>query len=316
MLTIYLIYMTLTDMIPFNYHHLYYFYVIAKEGSISKATHQLHLAQPTLSTQLKQFENFLNVKLFIRENRNLILTEEGHRVLEYAKMIFDIGRELKDRMVDLNKKGRLRIQIGVPNSIPKTIIEALLSHLLNIHPTVFLVVTEDKINKLIKDLDNHELDLILTDTPFQSPGTKEIKNHFIGKIPIVFCVHPKLSRRFKNMPKDLNGAAMLLPASSRQIFQTLQEYFIENNIEPNIVGEIEDIEIVRRLALRGVGVAPLNLLTALRGPSKEKLVVLNRSSKQTIFENFYLITKTRKIIHPLVEKLIRDFRIEKFITKI
>ena len=109
---------------------------------------------------------------------------------------------------------------------------------------------------------------------------------------------------------------MILPAASRQIFQTLQEYFIENKIEPNIIGEIEDIEIVRRLALRGVGVAPLNLLTALKGPSKEKLVVLNRSSKQTIFENFYLITKTRKIIHPLVEKLIRDFRIEKFITKI
>ena len=103
-------------MIPFNYHHLYYFYVIAKEGSISKATQQLRLAQPTLSSQLKQFENFLNVKLFIRENRNLILTEEGHRVLEYAKMIFDIGRELKDRMVDLNHKGRIRIQIGVLRS--------------------------------------------------------------------------------------------------------------------------------------------------------------------------------------------------------
>ena len=137
-------------MIPFNYHHLYYFYIIAKEGSISKATQKLSLAQPTLSAQLKQFESFLNVKLFIRENRKLILTEEGHRVLEYAKMIFDIGRELKDRMVDLNKKGRIRIQIGVPNSIPKSIIEALLSHLLNINPTVFLVVKENTIDKITK----------------------------------------------------------------------------------------------------------------------------------------------------------------------
>ena len=304
-------------MIPFNYHHLYYFYVIAKEGSISKATQQLRLAQPTLSSQLKQFENFLNVKLFIRENRNLILTEEGRRVLEYAKMIFDIGRELKDRMVDLNHKGRIRIQIGVLNSLPKTITETLLNYLLNIDPTVFLIVKEDKINKLIQDLHDHELDLVLTDTPFQLPETKEIKNHFIGKIPIVFCVHPKLSKRFKNIPKDLNGAPLLLPASSRQIFQTLQEYFTENNIEPNIIGEIEDVEVVRRLVLRGLGVAPLNLLTALKGPSKQKLIILNKASKQTIFENFYLITKTRKVTHPLVEKLLKDFRIEKFIaTKI
>ena len=238
-------------------------------------------------------------------------------MLEYAKMIFDIGRELKDRMVDLNHKGRIRIQIGVLNSLPKTIIETLLNYLLNIDPTVFLIVKEDKINKLIQDLHDHELDLVLTDTPFQLPETKEIKNHFIGKIPIVFCVHPKLSKRFKNIPKDLNGAPLLLPASSRQIFQTLQEYFTENNIEPNIIGEIEDVEVVRRLVLRGLGVAPLNLLTALKGPSKQKLVILNKASKQTIFENFYLITKTRKVTHPLVEKLLKDFRIEKFIaTKI
>ena len=99
-------------MIPFNYHHLYYFYVIAQEGSIVKATKQLNLAQPTLSAQLKQFENFLNVQLFIRENRRLVLTEEGHRVLSYARMIFDIGQELKDRMVDLSHKDRIHLNIG------------------------------------------------------------------------------------------------------------------------------------------------------------------------------------------------------------
>ncbi|MDD3151133.1 MAG: LysR family transcriptional regulator, partial [Candidatus Gastranaerophilales bacterium] len=113
-------------MIPFNYHHLYYFYVIAQEGSIAKATEQLRLAQPTLSAQLKQFENFLNVKLFIRENRKLILTEEGHKVLSYAKLIFDIGQELRERMVDLTDKGRPRIHIGVSNFVPKTIIDLLL----------------------------------------------------------------------------------------------------------------------------------------------------------------------------------------------
>ena len=102
-------------MIPFNYHHLYYFYVIAQEGSITKASKQLRLAQPTLSTQLKQFEVFLDVKLFDREKRKLTLSEEGQRFLSYAKMIFDIGQELKDRIGHLPYKDRVEIKIGISN---------------------------------------------------------------------------------------------------------------------------------------------------------------------------------------------------------
>ena len=95
-------------MIPLNYHHLYYFYVIAKEGSVSKAAKTLRLAQPTLSAQLKQFESFLDKKLFERENRKLKLTEDGHRILGYAKSIFDLGQELMDHVGDLSQKGRDR----------------------------------------------------------------------------------------------------------------------------------------------------------------------------------------------------------------
>jgi len=301
-------------MIPFNYHHLYYFYIIAKEGSISKATYKLRLAQPTLSAQLKQFETFLNAKLFIRENRNLTLTEEGHQVLAYAKMIFDIGKELKDRMVDLSHtKGRTRIQLGVTNSMPKTITETMLNYLLRINPNIYISLIKDQSKKLLQDLDDHVIDLILSDAPHHSYKGKEIKSHSIGKIPIVFCAHSKISKKFKKIPQDLNGAPMFLPSSSRPIFQTLQEYFLNNNIEPNILGEIEDVEIVRRLVLRGYGVAALNLLTVLKAPAKEKLIVLKNHSKDIIYENFYLITKNRKMPHPLVEKLLKDFHIEKFI---
>lgn len=297
-------------MIPFNYHHLYYFYVIAQEGSIARATGQLNLSQPTLSTQLKQFESFLNVKLFIRENRRLVLTEEGHRVLSYAKMIFDIGQELKDRMVDLSHKGRMHLSIGITNFVPKTVAEMLLDHILKINPNTYIKLEKDKMPKLVQDLDDHIIDLILTDTPFETSMGAGFNIKLVGKIPIVFCAHPSLAKKVKNYPKDMNNMPLILPAAPRQIFYTLKEYLYEHHIEPRIVGEIQDIEVVRRLALRKYGIAALNLLTVREAPAIQKLIILNKGTKNAIFEKVYLITKERKQPHPLVENIIKEFNIE------
>ncbi len=300
-------------MIPFNYHHLYYFYVIAQEGSIAKATQILHLAQPTLSAQLKQFERFLRTQLFLRENKKLVLTDEGRQVLAYAKTIFDIGQELKNRMVDLSFKGRLKIQIGITNFVPKTIVDVLLDYMIKVEPTVYIQLEKDNMKKLIQDLDDHLLDLVLTDTPFESNLGADIQNKFLGKIPIVFCAHPNLAKKIKKFPQDLNGLPMLLPAAPRQMFYELKEYFYKNNIKPEVVGEIQDLETVRRLALRGHGIAPINLLTIQGAPSKQKLVILNKPSQHSLHDNIYLITKRRKVPHPLTDKILKSFHLEDYI---
>src|SRR3989338_3195028 len=127
-------------MIPFNYHHLYYFYTIAKIGSISKASETLRVGQPALSFQLKLFE---------REGRKITLTESGRYVLSYATEIFDIGMELMDGLGDRSQKGRLKIQIGDSSFIPKTAVTALLNFLLKIEPEVYISVREDKTELLI-----------------------------------------------------------------------------------------------------------------------------------------------------------------------
>lgn len=297
-------------MIPFNYHHLYYFYVIAQEGSIAKATKQLRLAQPTLSAQLKQFENFLNVKLFIRENRKLILTEEGHKVLSYAKMIFDIGQELKDRMVDLTYKGRSHIHIGISNYVPKTMVDLFLNFVLEQFPDTYIHLEKNKMDKLIRDLEDHILDIILTDTPFETALGGRIENKFIGKIPMVFCAHAQLVKKIKRFPKDLNGQPMILPSAPRQIAHALKEFLYENDIKPKIVGEIEDVETIRRLALRGYGVAAINQLTIKEAPGRQKLSILNKSYKHTIYEKVYIIKRKRKETPPLIDFIWNNFKLK------
>lgn len=297
-------------MIPFNYHHLYYFYVIAQKGSIVEATKDLRLAQPTLSAQLKQFERFLNRPLFVRDKKRLVLTEEGHRVLAYAKMIFEIGQEMKDRVVDLSYKGSVRIQIGVPNFVPKTIVDQLLDFILKTDPKAFIVLKEDHLDHLVDHLRDHFLDLILTDVPMEGQVRGDFQNYLVGKIPVVFCAHPDVARKIRKFPRDLQEVPMILPAAPARLFLMIREYLIENNIDPHIVGEIQDVELVRRLVLKGAGVAPLNELTVKAAPAKGKLIILNPVKQTGLMENVYLIVRKRKMIHPLVEKIVKDFRIK------
>lgn len=294
-------------MIPFNYHHLYYFYIIAQKGSITAATKELRLAQPTLSAQLKEFEQFLGVELFIRENRKLILTEEGHKILSYATMIFDIGQELKDRMVDLTNKGRPQIRIGISNFIPMTIVDIFLKFILKHFPDAYVHLEKNSMDQLNHHLNDHLLDIILTDTPFETPVDNNFQHKFIGKIPFVFCAHPSLAKTIKRFPKDLNKHRLILPAAPQQIGYLLKEFLYEHHIEPTILGEIQDSETVRRLALGGYGVAALNALSVKEGPSAEKLVILNERSKHQIYETVYLIVKKRKQPTPIVEHIMEKF---------
>ena len=296
-------------MIPLNYHHLYYFYTIAKLGSISKACEELKLAQPTVSSQLKQFENYLNLKLFEREGKRLVLTDEGRYILSYAAEIFDTGRELIDRLGHLSQKGRLKIQVGVSILVPRAVVDALLKFILTSQPEAYLSVSEDKTEVMIENLKNHQLDFVLTDSLVQSLAKGELENHLLAKIPVVFCAHSSMARKHKKLPHDLDGAPMILPTTQSQVYQSVQEYFILHKIKPYVIAEIQDVELVRRLVLTGIAIAPLNQFTVTQAPSKEPLVILGRGSKGSIFDNIYLLFKQRKRNHPILSQIIDRFKL-------
>lgn len=295
-------------MIPFNYHHLYYFYIVATEGSVSKAAQKLLLAQPTLSAQLKQFEQFLDVSLFDREGKKLILTEEGSNILSYAKSIFDLGKELSDTLKDHSEKGRIKLQIGVASFIPKTFIDQIIKFVLNKEPNIYLNLVENHIDELILQLKNHKLDFIFNDFPHLAPTEEGIENSLIGKIPVIFCANKQLAKKYPKIPEDLNKAPLYLPTAQSQTFHQLEEFFLENKIQPHIMGEIQDIELVRRLVLEGYGIAPLNRLTAMEAPSSRQLVQLKMKKELNIYESIYLIRKKRKKPHPILEIILNQFK--------
>lgn len=293
-------------MIPFNYHHLYYFYTIARHESVSRAAKELHLSQPALSYQLKKLEDYLDVKLFERKERKLVLTSEGHLALSYAKQIFELGKEFTDSLSDRSQKGRIKIQIGVLNSIPKNTVNSLIKLILKMEPTAHIQLHEDTFARMIMNLKDHLLDLILADMPFQASFEEGIQSHPAAKTPIVFCALPKFAKKYKKIPRDLENAPMIFPTADSRAFHSVREYLASNGVTPRIVAEVQDIELARLMALEGLGIVPLNAKMPL-GTGKKKLTVLDPPSKHPLHDSLYIISKQRKNPHPLLAQIIQKF---------
>ncbi len=296
-------------MIPLNFHHLYYFYVIGQTGSVSKAAEKLRLGQPTLSSQLKQFEDHLGRKLFDREGRKMTLTEDGRLVLSYAAPIFDLGKELADTLNDKVSAKKLRLQMGVSDFTPKSYTDALCRFVLQKNPGTYISIQEKDQDRMLEELNSHVLDLILTDAPHRTALVDGIESHLISKIPVVFCGAPAMTRRIKKL-SDMNNVPMILPTSDSQAHHAVQDFFAENKLTPPIVAEIQDVEVVRRLVLAGHGIAPINAYTVKTAPSHEKIKVIDIRMPRIIYDTAYILIKKRQRPHPLKETILRNFRLE------
>ncbi len=296
-------------MIPINYHHLFYFHAIAKAGTISKASETLFLAQPTLSAQLSQLEKALGRRLFDRKNQRLHLTDDGRMVLDYAESIFRMGQELQDTLKDRPVSGRLEIQLGVLSGTPHAYGHALLEFVLKEFPKAHIDAREGGMDDLVLDLREQRLDAILTDVSVRTPEHDVIDNHLVGKIPIVFTASPALAKRYKRIPQDLDGAPLILPSLPRQAYHHIQDLLTEWKVAPNVVAEVQDVELARRLAASGHGIAPINSFTASVNMPKGALVVLGAGKPLGLYESVFLVTRKRKWPNLILERMLKKFRI-------
>ncbi|MBI4248819.1 MAG: LysR family transcriptional regulator [Elusimicrobia bacterium] len=295
-------------MIPLNYHHLYYFYVVATEGSIVKAKEKLLLAQPTISGQLRELESQLGRPLFERKKQRLHLTEEGRFVLGYAQRIFDLGMEMADSLKDRPPEGRLRAQIGLVTGTPRAIAQTLVDHLFAAFPQAHLTVREDNLGDLEEELRAHRLDLILSDTPPSGEADEEFISRLAGRVPVALAAAPKLARRLGPLPQALDGAPMILPAQPSQVYHQLLDLFARWKVKPDVVAEVQDVELARRLAVAGRGVVPLNRETLKDRHSAGMLVALP-SKPLGVHESVYLIARQRRWLNPLAERALNSFRL-------
>jgi LysR family transcriptional activator of nhaA len=282
-----------------NYHHLHYFWTVAKEGSIARACQKLNLAQPTISGQLRQLEESIGEKLFVKSGRSLALTDTGQVVYGYAEEIFSTGRELLDVLRGRPRGRPIRFLVGVSDVMPKLIVFRTLQAVLKMPEAVQLVCYEDTPDGLLLKLTNHGLDMILTDTPVTSYGRTRTFNHDLGSCGITFCAVPSLAVRIRrNFPASLDGAPFLLPIEGSGLRRSLENWFDLQRIRPSIVGEFQDTALLKVFGQAGAGIFAVP--TAMENEARAQYHVSSVGRTDEIVAHFYAVSVERRLKHPCV----------------
>jgi LysR family transcriptional activator of nhaA len=280
-----------------NYHHLLYFWMVAKKGSIARACEELRLAQPTISEQLRVLGENLGEKLFARQGRRLVLTETGQVVYRYADEIFALGSELTDVVKGRPRHRPMRLVVGVSDLIPKLIAYRILEPALAMKGGVQIECYEDTPQKLLLSLSAHELDLVLTDAPSYAAGRVRVFNHLLGSSGVALFASPKLASIYrKRFPDSLTAAPFLLPATNTALRQIMDQWFEAHSIRPRIVGEFQDIALLAAFGQAGAGIfaGPVAFEREVRNRYRvAKLGLLG-----TTVTEYYVISAERKIKHP------------------
>lgn len=282
-----------------NYHHLLYFWTVAKEGSITRACEKLHLAQPTISGQLKKLEESLGEKLYQRVGRELVLTDVGRTVFRYADEIFSIGNELVDTLKGRPTGRPLRLNVGVPDVLPKLIAFHLLEPALHLDERVRIICREGPMEQLLSQLATHELDVVFSDSPAGSMVRIRAFNHALGECGLGIFGRPELCRQYgDNLPESVNGAPFLLPAENTAMRRSLDQWFNATEIQPEVIGEIDDTALAKVFAEAGIGfiTAPL----AIQNQIEEQYGLQLLTEMPGAVERFYAITVERRLRHPAV----------------
>ena len=282
-----------------NYHHLLYFYTVAKEGSVSRAASVLRLAQPTLSGQIRKLEEAFDEKLFQRSGRHLVLTEMGRVVYRYAEEIFTIGRELTDTLRGRPTGRPGKLSIGVADVVPKLITHRLLEVALALPEPVQIVCHEGKSDRLLADLAVHGYDLVITDAPLQPHLNVKAYNHPLGDCAVTFFATRSLAQAHgRRFPQSLDGAPMLLPTSNTTLRRSLDQWFQDHDIRPLVVAEFEDSALLKAFGQHGHGIFPAPAV--LESEIRKQYGVRAIGTADGVVERFFAISVERRIKHPAV----------------
>jgi LysR family transcriptional activator of nhaA len=282
-----------------NYHHLLYFWTVAKEGGVSAAAEALHVAQPTVSAQIRALERSLGQKLFERHGRHLALSTRGEAVFRYADEIFSLGRELLQTVKGEPQAAPRRFRVGVSDALPKITTYRLLEPALVIQPAFRLHVRIDKTERLLGELAIHALDLVIADAPMTPSLRVRAFNHLLGETSVSIFGSAELARAARRgFPGSLHGAPMLLQTSNTAVRQSLDQWFDVHRIEPHVVGEVEDMAMLQTLGEHGLGLfaAP----SVVRNEICRRYHVSCVGELEKVREKFYAISVERRITHPAV----------------
>ena len=287
---------------PFNYKHLYYFWVVAKEGGISKAAQKLDMAVQTVSAQVRELEKELGCELLKPAGRGLALTEAGMAAMQQADQIFQLGEGLPNLVRDAASTPGVRLWVGISDGLPKLVVHRLLQPIIS-EPRLRLLCLEGQFNDLLGNLALHKLDMVISDRAAPSNPNIKLYSHALGTSNIAwYGTDAVLSKSAKTFPHNLAELPVLLPTTHTAMRDRLEHWFEQHHLKPKIVGEFEDSALLKTFGASGMGVFPAAESVQEELISHYAVKCMGRSVGVT--EHFYAIGTEKKVQHPLVQRLL------------
>jgi len=297
-----------------NYHHLYYFWSVARDESVSRAGERLSLAPSTISAQVGKLEEMLGNKLFRRVGRNLELTDMGKIVFRYADEIFVLGREMLDTVQGRPISGPLRLVVGIVDALPKLVVRKLLKPALQLPEQIHLTCHEGKEEQLLAELSVHGLDIVLTDTPVKPGLSIKAYSHRLGECGVSFFAADQLVGGLQGaFPRSLDGMPMLLPSPMSSLRGSLDQWFDSIDIRPRIIGEFDDQALLKVFGQAGDGFFAAPTIIEMEVCRQHDVQVIGRSD--VVREQFYAISVERVIKHPAVAAIQKAASKSIFVSK-
>lgn len=291
-------------MATLNYKHLRYFWMVAKSGSIARASEQLHLTPQSISGQLSEFEASLGVELFRRVGRGLELTETGQHLLGYAEQIFTLGNELLDSLRTDTRQQSVPFRVGIADSVPKMVAYRLVEPSLSSHDQIKLICREGRLTNLLGELAVHRIDMVIADRPMPDNLNVRGYDHFLGESSVsLFAARSLHKNDRQGIPAVLEGAPFLLPGADVALHARLLRWFEAERVHPRIVGEFDDSALLMAFGQAGAGyfAAP----TAIEEYVARQYEVRIVGRVDAVREQIYAITNERKLTHPIVSAICR-----------
>lgn len=280
-----------------NYHHLLYFWTVAREGGLAPAGKVLRLSQSAISGQIRQLEDNIGRPLFERKGRKLEMTEIGRIVFRYAEQIFGLGREMLDVVRERPVNRPVRLVVGISDVVPKLLVRQLLAPAFQQQTRVALVCHEDQFDRLLSSLAAHVVDVVIADGPVPPGSEMPLFNHLLGESTVTLVAPANLATSLrKSFPASLAGAPVLLPTVGSTLRRELDQWFERNAVVPEIVAEAEDSALLKAFAADGMGAMFVPTVIADQVARRYDVVVV--AELENVRERFYAITAERRIAHP------------------
>lgn len=296
-----------------NYKHLHYFWAVATEGGVSRASERLHLTPQTISGQLSLLEDHLGEALFNRVGRNLELTETGRLVLSYANEIFSLGSELEEVIHQLPDGRPQQFRVGVVDVLPKSIAHRILQPALQMSESVRMTCREAGLDTLLTELAVHRLDLVLADRPIPSTVSTRGFSHKLGECAISVFATKKLAKMLSgDFPYCLDGAPILLPSSGTQLRAGIDQYLDKHRIHPRMIAEFDDSALMKAFGKEGAGLFIAPAVIASEVELQYQVITIGRIDE--VKEHFYAITVERRVKHPVVSTVMEATRESLFVN--